>query len=118
MSGKQTDAHPMARCQAWLTWLIIYDGSVYGEAGHVIHSSGFPSTHLAPPVRFRDARSRARCHGVRPNVGSFRVDVSTSSSLPTGLGDQWLFLSALSDRRVLGTGDHFSDNVILGYDWL
>ena len=31
MSGKRTDAHVVARCQAWLIRPVIYDGSVQGQ---------------------------------------------------------------------------------------
>jgi hypothetical protein len=53
MSGKQTGAHVVARCQVWSMQPVIYVGLVQSQGG--IHSSGSIPTRTTLLVRFRDA---------------------------------------------------------------
>jgi hypothetical protein len=79
MSGKWTGGRGVARCQAWLLRPVIYNVVSLGPG--VGSTRVVPFQHVPPLlVRFRHARPRSRSRGVRLSVGSFRVDVSSSSS--------------------------------------
>jgi hypothetical protein len=81
-----------------------------GQPGamHGIHSSGSSPTRSTPPIRFHHARPRARCHEDRPDRGQVLLGL-TYLLFPANQWDQGIFLSARSDRRVPGIGDHFPD---------
>jgi hypothetical protein len=90
MSGKRTGAcaRAMAQCQAW--------SNRAGYLWWVILGSNAGSTRVCPPpVRFRHIRPKARCHEVRPEAGSFRVDVSISPTDQRALATRAPSLNAL-----------------------
>lgn len=79
-------------------------------AGRGIHSSSSLPTHPVSPVRFRYARSQARCRKIRPRWVLSRL---TYLSLPTNrhvVATRDPFPSVLADRWVTETEDHFPDN--------
>jgi hypothetical protein len=68
-----------------------------------IYLSGSLSARQTSLLRLRHARPRVRCRRVRPGASPYRVDAPASFDLLLGPSDDGSFLSALTDRWVLGT---------------